>query len=241
MRWVALIALLCAARSARADETAIGVVAVGETGVEREVAKRMSSWLRARGYTVSSDPLSDDATNTLTNCFTLDDLACARGVFDARSKTNTLVYVGVIATAKNITFNTYWFTKGKEALGERRVCEKCEGDAWHALTDKMMERLSADSRPVGKRPSRLGPVIVIGAGVATIAAGGIFLYYGSLGGPDQKYIYQESTPVGIALGAVGLGATLVGTIWLIQTGSSRSGPVATATRDGGYIGWTGHF
>ena len=240
MRWVVLIAVLCAARPARAAGD-IGVVAVGESGVEQEVAKRMVAWLRAHDHTVDDDPLSKDAVDTLTNCFTLDDLACARGVFDARSKTQTLVYVGVTTTGKNLTFNVYWFTKGKDALGERRVCEKCEGSAWHALTDKMLERLSADSRPPVKRPSRLGPVVVIGSGVATIAAGGIFLYYGSLGGPDQKYIYQDSTPVGIALGAVGLGATLVGTIWLIQTGSARSGPVATATRDGAYLGWTGHF
>lgn len=147
-----------------------------------------------------------------------------------------------------MTLNVYWFVKGKEAVGERRVCEKCEGDAWHGLADKMLERLAGDSTPTDRgdggrreRASRLWPSVLLGAGVATMATGAIFLYYGSLGGADQKYIYPDSTPVGIAVGAVGLGATIGGTIWLIQAGSSQSGPVASATRGGAYLGWAGHF
>ncbi|HEY5947293.1 MAG TPA: hypothetical protein VIV40_17435 [Kofleriaceae bacterium] len=188
--------------------------------------------------------LSRDAVNTLVNCFTLDDLACARGVFDARTKTATLVYVGVDVAGRNVTFNVYWFVKGKEAVGERRVCEKCEGDAWQELTDKMLERLAGDAVPVGgggSRPSRLWPSLLLGAGIAAMATGGVFLYYGSLDGSNQKYIYQDSTPVGIAVATVGVGATIGGAIWLIQAGSSGSGPVATATRGGAYVGWVGHF
>jgi hypothetical protein len=166
---------------------------------------------------------------------------CARGVFDARSRTDTLVYVGIDRAGKNITFNVYWFHKGKDAVGERRVCEKCEGTAWHGLANMMLERLAGEPVVVRKRPSRLWPALVFGGGIATIAAGTIFLYYGSVDGSDQKWIYPSSTPVGIALAAVGLGAAAGGMIWLIQTGSSQSGPVASATRDGAYLGWAGHF
>lgn len=241
MRWiVALLALVCAVRAAHAGN--VGVVTSGDDAMREPVRKRFERWLENHGHDVVANPLSEDAANTLANCFTIDDLVCARGVFDAQSKSETLVFVGIAMTGKNITFNVYWFDKGKDAVGERRVCEKCEGKAWHGLTDKMLGRLSGEAivqpRP---RASRLWPTIVLGAGVAVMGGGGIFLYYGSLGGPDQKYVYPNATPIGIALGAVGLGATIGGTIWLIQAGSSGSGPVASATRGGAYLGWVGHF
>jgi hypothetical protein len=240
MRWiVVMLALVCGARAASAGQ--VGVVTFGDETLRPAVGERFEKWLRKHGHDVVADPLSEDAINTLANCFTIDDLVCARGVFDARAKTETLVYVGIDAAGKNVTFSVYWFHKGKDAVGERRVCEKCEAGAWHGLTDKMLERLAGDPVIKRERPSRVWPALVFGTGVATMGAGVIFLYYGTLGGSDQKFIYPDSTPVGIALAAVGLGATVGGTIWLIQAGSSRSGPVASATRDGAYLGWAGHF
>jgi hypothetical protein len=223
------------------------VVALVCDSLRAAVGEHFAKWLRNHGHDVVDHPLSEDAASTLANCFTIDDLVCARGVFDARSKTDTLVYIGIDRAGKNVTFNVYWFHKGKDAVGERRVCEKCEGSAWQGLIDKMLERLAGDDvlepKPASppSRPSRLLPALVFGGGIASIGAGAVFLYYGSLDGPDQKYIYPSSTPVGIALVAVGLGASIGGTIWLIQTGSSQSGPVASATRDGAYLGWAGHF
>jgi hypothetical protein len=242
MRWVAVITLLCAIEVAHAD-TGVSVVAYGDPGLQAEVATRFERWLRKNGFKVVDAALSVDAINTLANCFTIDDMVCARGVFAARSKTDALVYVGLAVADKNVTFNVYWFVKGKDPIGERRACEKCETEKWHEMTDKMMTRLTADAqvKPTAKPQSRLWPSIVTGAGVATIGVSAIFFYYGSLGGPDQKYIYETSTPVGIALGAVGVGTTAVGLIWLLQSGSSRSQPVAAATADGGYIGWAGRF
>jgi hypothetical protein len=242
LRVVTLIALACAAAPAWASE--VGVVSAGDPALQSQVATRFASWLRTHGHTVVEQPLSLDAANTLTNCFTLDDLACARGVFEAQSKTDRLVFVRSVVTGRNVTFDVYWFVRGKDAIGERRICQKCEEHAWYGLTDKMLDRLVGNrltTRRTEERPSRLGPAILLGAGIATIAAGGIFLYYGSRDGGDQKYIYPDSTPIGIALAAVGAGGTIGGTIWLIQVGSTRSGPVASATRGGAYLGWAGHF
>lgn len=247
---VVVIALVFASRSAHAGRE-VGIIATGDSARRGEVSERVAGWLRERGFMVVAAPLSTDAVETLTNCFTLEDLVCARGVFDARSKAESLVFVRIDPAGKNVTFNLYWFAKGKPPVGERRVCEKCTAPAWHELTATMLDRLAGDAVPGGDRgrgadgasegrPSRLGPSILLGAGVAMLAVGGIFLYYGSLDDADQKYIYPESTPVAIALGTVGLGATIGGTIWLIQTGSS-SGPVASATRGGAYVGWVGHF
>jgi hypothetical protein len=243
---VVVIALLGLARSAHAaDGAGVGVVVSGAANLEGEVGARIESGLRQRGYSIVAAPLSSDAVNTLMNCFTLDDMACARGVFEARSKPDRLVFVRLDVAGKNVTFNVYWFAKGKEAIGERRVCEKCDGTAWHGLTDAMVQRLVGDMAPAGSseggRASRLGPSLVLGAGVAMMAAGGILLYYGARDGADQKYIYPDSTPVGIGVGTVGLGATIGGAIWLWQSGESRSGPVARATRGGAYVGWGGRF
>jgi hypothetical protein len=251
--WEVAVVLLCAVSVAHAD---VGVVATGEGARPREIGKHVESWLAKRGFAVVEAPLSSDALDTLINCFTLEDLVCARGVVDARNKADALVFVRVDTAGKNVTLNLYWFAAGNAPVGERRVCEKCEGTAWHAPTDTMLERLVGDAPTVrrgvsdrdadrsgrggGSGSSRLGPSLLLGAGVALLATGGIFAYYGSLDGPDQKYVYSNATPIGIGLGAVGLGATVGGAIWLWQSGSS-SGPVASATRSGGYIGWVSRF
>jgi hypothetical protein len=246
---VAVIGLLCAVSVAHAD---VGVVATGDGARPREVGKHVESWLAKRGFAVVEAPLSGDALDTLVNCFTLEDLVCARGVVDARNKADALVFVRVDTAGKNVTLNLYWFTAGNAPVGERRVCEKCEGTAWQAPTDTMLERLVGDApmvrkgdgdrggRAGGSQPSRLGPSLLLGAGVVMLATGGIFAYYGARDGADQKYIYTNATPIGIGLGAVGLGATVGGAIWLWQSGSS-SGPVASATRGGAYVGWVSRF
>ena len=90
------------------------------------------------------------------------------------------------------------------------------------------------------RSSRIGPAILLGAGIAMLGAGGVYLYYGALGGTTQKYIYPDSTPVGIGLLAVGLGATIGGTVLLSQSGQ-RSTPVASIGPGGGYVGWLTRF
>ena len=239
-----VVALVCAARTAHAGASDVGVVAYGEPSLQTEVAKRFERWLGDHGHHVVDAPLSADAITTLANCLTIDDLVCARSVFDARAKTKNLIYVGIAKGDTDVTFTVYLFSTGKEAVAERRVCEKCQGTKWFRVADTMLDRLTADTglRPPPKKQSRLGPTIVLGAGVATMATGAVFLYYGSLDGKDQKYIYPDSTPIGIALGTVGLGAVIGGAIWLWQTGSpAQSGPVATATREGAYLGWAGQF
>src|SRR5262252_8469566 len=52
--------------------------------------------------------------------------------------------------------------------------------------------------------SRLVPAIVLGAGVASLATSGVYLYYGLQNG---KYTYTESLAWGVGFAAVGVGAT----------------------------------
>ncbi len=89
--------------------------------------------------------------------------------------------------------------------------------------------------------SRLVPGIVLGAGIATLGAGGVLLYYGSIGGSSAKFVYPDSTPIGIGVIAAGVGATIIGSVLFAQAGPKHSTPVAAVTRDGAYVGWLTAF
>src|SRR6185503_20240309 len=99
--------------------------------------------------------------------------------------------------------------------------------------------IDAGVADVVEHPSRALPVALLSTGIAALITGSVFLYYGSLTGANQKYVYTESTPVGVGLVALGIGAGVGGSILLWQ--SSRSGPVASLTPGGGYVGWLTRF
>jgi hypothetical protein len=104
--------------------------------------------------------MSQDAITTIGNCFVIDDLKCARGVVEARSKADSVVFVRIDTAGKDVTLATYWFVKGHEVISERRVCEQCKGEAWRELADTMMATLAASQIDTGRlhlesRPSGL--------------------------------------------------------------------------------------
>lgn len=310
---VTLLGLVAWTAVARADQ--IGVVVTGDAAMQPKVALQIERWLDDHGHRLVASGLSADAVTTMVNCFVIDDQKCARGVFEARAKARTVIYAHVDVGSKgdrNIVFTAYWFVKGHEAISERRVCESCTEDAWHATTDGMMAALASaiqtsvghvkitshpsgllifiDSvetgltplerdlpvgahridlmqggRRVGSREidldrnetqevaikakldegrggsSRIGPALLLGAGIAALGTGGVFLYYGSLTGSSQKFVYPDSTPIGIGIIAVGVGATIGGAILLAQSGTPRSAPVAAIGPGGGYVGWVTRF
>ncbi|HTR54235.1 MAG TPA: PEGA domain-containing protein [Kofleriaceae bacterium] len=301
------LALVLAGSTARADE--VGVVVTGDAKLRPKLALHVRHWLTEHGHDLAESPLSTDAIDTIANCFTVGDPACARGVVEARASATSVVYAHVEVNKKgDVALSAYWFVKGHEESGERRVCEACQGDAWRGLADTMLEalassssiehgRLKLDSQPtglivfidhiqVGSTPlerdlpvgqhqiqlvhdgatvgtravdidaddttkvtmqvtlahrSKLWPIVLLVAGGATLGTGIGFIYAGENTGPSQKYIYPDSTtPIGIGIAAVGLGATVGGIVWLVQSGH-RSAPVAGLTPGGGYVGWLTRF
>ncbi|NVB82672.1 MAG: hypothetical protein HOV81_30120 [Kofleriaceae bacterium] len=248
---VALVALvLVLAGTASAANRTTGVAISGDGVKTGDLTAHLRTVLEARDYEFSDEALSKDATNTIANCFVLDDVECAKGVFDARGKTDTLVYARTEQSkgkTGSVIFTLYWFEKGRSPNGERRACENCTPATWHTLVKEMLGRLQG--RPAKRRvarrseekPSRTLPAILLASGVAAIAAGGVFLYYGSRGGPNDKFIYPDSTPVGIALAAVGGGATIGGTVLLIQAGGDSSDTVASLPGRSFVVSWTGRF
>ena len=232
-----LLAVVSLAGSARADAPDVGVIV---SGGKPALKPHVQEWVRARGYALVGTPLGKDATNTFDNCFVLEDIKCARGVFDARARSASLIYIGVDDESVAI----YWFVKDREPTGGKHPCAGCDVAA---LVDAELAKLAATQTelPFTKRPpkpSKLWPSVLLGTGIVSVAAGGVFLYYGlGIGGADEKFIYPDSTPIGIALAAVGGGATIGGIILLSQAGSSGSGPVASVSPRGGFVGWAGHF
>jgi hypothetical protein len=139
--WIALVVWL-AASTARAEE--VGVVVTGDPQIQGTLAQHIEKWLKRHGHKLASSPLSPDAINTLVDCLTIDDQPCARGVVDKRSTAGTVVFARVDTSGKgNVTLTTYWFVKGKSAISERRVCEKCGADELAGVADTMMAALRA--------------------------------------------------------------------------------------------------
>jgi hypothetical protein len=151
-----LLALLIAAGAARAEgDDGVGVVVTGapvggNKTLQLDVSSHLEAWLRKHGHTIVASPLSKDAVDTIANCFQLDDLKCARGVVEKRSKADSVVFARIEPAGQDLTFTTYWFVKGHEVISERRVCERCGDEDWQSLTDTMMKTLAQSQVDTGK-------------------------------------------------------------------------------------------
>jgi hypothetical protein len=254
---VVWLVLVIAHASARADE--VGLVVSGGNGatLHGDVEKHLGRWLKKRNFKVSATALDDDGITTIANCLVISDTKCASGVVDARSKNASVVFMKIDATPdKNITFTLYWFVKGHEGTGEQRVCEKCAGDTWRPMADKMMLALRGavgdavkpepkiekpiEVQPGGGGGSHVVPAFLLGGGVAALGVSAVQFWYGSKSGSTERYTYEDSTSWGIAFAAVGVGLTLGGAI-LWHEASTSSAPVAAFDAHGGYVGWITRF
>lgn len=154
MRWLlVLIVLAMATGPARAESGGVGVVVVTSTtgsALQRDVTAYLESWMRKHDHAIVASALSQDAVNTIANCFLIDDLKCARGVVEARSKADAVVFTRIEGSGKDLTFTTYWFVKGKDVNSERRACDKCTSEDWRGLLDGMVGRLLQSDVDTGK-------------------------------------------------------------------------------------------
>ncbi|NVB77438.1 MAG: PEGA domain-containing protein [Kofleriaceae bacterium] len=161
MRFLGVI-LALAVLAAPARAGTVGVVVSGDVDLQPELAKQLEAWLRGHGHTIGPS-LPTEAVNTLLNCMLIDDQGCARGVVEARAKTDAILY-GQIAksrTEKTSTIVTLnWIQKGKDPVGMRRTCESCTKDLMASMLDEVLGmvvsasavergRLAVHSRPEG--------------------------------------------------------------------------------------------
>ena len=146
----ALIVLFALCGLARADGPT-GLVVVGDANIKDTLYSTLSDWLTHHGRTVAADPLDHDGVLTLTNCVSLQDLACARKVVEARAKTEGLVFAQVATTKEHaVTVQVFWLVKGHEALAERRACEDCNADVLKGTVESIMTVLSPQAGSVGR-------------------------------------------------------------------------------------------
>jgi hypothetical protein len=155
MRALVGLAIVLAAATARGD---VGVVVTGEATMQPQLATQLETWLRQHGHTLVSAPLAPEAINTLIDCFVIEDESCARKVIEKRAKAKSVVFARIEVQAatlqsaeRTVTLTAYWFDKGKDAVAERRFCERCTELTLKSTADELMAALAgAGQTEVGR-------------------------------------------------------------------------------------------
>src|SRR5205809_249691 len=107
-----VIVLLLAARVAAADPT-VGAIVTGEPTLQTPVRGQIETWAREHHYVAVDRPLGEHA-KTFIDCFVIEDIKCAHGVFEKQSTADGvfLVHVELIAgQTRELAFTGYWFVK----------------------------------------------------------------------------------------------------------------------------------
>jgi hypothetical protein len=135
MQLVVLVLLLLV-RVASAD---VGVIVAGDPNMQASVMSDVQRWVQDKKHALTAAPLGD-ATTAMIDCFVMDDVACARKVFEAKSRATTVVFVRVDMQSgeRSFVFNAYWFTKGKQPINEKRACTQCVDASLHGTVDALM-------------------------------------------------------------------------------------------------------
>ena len=262
--WFVVLALAIAT-PAYAEQ--VGVVVTGEATLQPQVASELEMWLHARGRTIAPAALEPSAINTLIDCFVLEDLGCARGLIDARSKATSVVYARIEATqgddgtTREVAVTAYWFQKGHDSNGEHRICAQCTDEKLHDTIDDLMASLVhtpplpapstvTDPAPVTEpapaveaRPRpHMVPLGLMAAGGVGIVAGGVLLAIDEDPSPvgAQQPMYRNTGTAGFLLTLAGA-AALGGGVYLWLEDRKHGAPVAAISHDSAVVGWTGSF
>ena len=315
----AILLVLGLVSVAHADSP-VGVVVVGEPTKQRAVKSHVESWLEQHGYTTIRAPMSADAQKTLLDCFVIEDMACARGTFEKRSKVESIVFARIeLGGNRGLALTGYWLAKKRDAVDEKRWCKHCDDAELRKTIDQLMTVLSGasgvggghleihtkpegqpvvlDGQAIGNAPvertvvpgphrlelvrdgrgiatktvtieagasasvslhadeaprvvvaspsppspehaSRVLPAVLIGAGVAGLAAGGVYFYYGHKSGPEEPRVYPYATRDGVIASAAGAVSLVIGGVLWVRAGSA---PTVAITPGGASIGWAGRF
>lgn len=238
----------------------VGIVVTGEASLQPLVTAQLERWLHDRGHTIVPGSLAPEAINTLVDCFVLEDLACARDVVTARSKSRSLVYARVEQSSnedgtRDISITGHYFEKDRDARFERRVCKGCTDEKLGNAVDEVLHALVHEpTAPVREKPVEapgaeetgtrrsLLPYGLVGAGALAFAGGIVMIAIDE--DPDpvgmQRPTYRDTAMAGTVLAGVGAAALGVGLyLWFTDTPSSQ--PVAAVSPDGAVVGWAGRF
>jgi len=265
MRTSFVVLALAIATPAHAEQ--VGVVVTGEATLQPQVAAQLEGWLHDRGRVVVPGPLEPTAINTLIDCFVLEDLGCAQGVVDSRSKSNAVVYARIEVKpsddgTRQVAVTGYWFQKNHEVIAERRVCDACTDSALHGTVEDLMLALVHEPPPpaTSAAPSMPAPATspappsedstrrayvpfgLMAAGGVALVAGGIMIAIDQDPSPvgPQSATYRDTATGGAVLGLAGAAALGAGLyLWYHDRRSSM--PIAAVSHDSAVVGWAGRF
>jgi hypothetical protein len=143
VRVIAVLVITCRVAFAGSG---VGLIVAGEPSLQDRVRGDIKSWIERHGYNLDAIALSDEASHTLSNCFVIEDPACARGEFEHQSRADQLVYVRIdlgsdSAKGRNVGLAGYWLIKGRETVADRQACEPCTNVDLSRAVDTMMTAL----------------------------------------------------------------------------------------------------
>lgn len=145
----------------------VGVIVVGDTEVQPQVAAQLETWLADHGHSVVKAALATERVTEVIACMTKNDEKCAVGVIERGTKASSIVYVSAVIAStrdgsRNLTLVGYWFEKQRDPIAERRVCESCTDATMRSATDELASalvkarfsssgRLKLTSKPTGAK------------------------------------------------------------------------------------------
>ncbi len=235
-----LLALVLATGVAHADGRT-GVVVTGDANLQAPLVATLEGWLRTHNHEPFASPLDADAINTMVDCMVIEDQKCARTIIDKRAKSDGVVFVRIESapakkTGQNVTITAYWFVRGHDATGERRVCEHCTSDGVRATAEAIMKTLSvvaetqkpgSESEPIEPPPAPPVPAPVPPATPVPVLV---------VPPPPPSPEPDPDRTLAIAIGATGVVA-LGTSIGLMMHGDDGSAPTYHDTKPaGGVVG-----
>jgi hypothetical protein len=147
MRAAITLALLIALGSpAHADED-VGVIVTGESSMQPQLTAQIGTWLSQHGHKLIASPLPADAIPLLVDCFVMEDKGCARTIVEQRATSSSMVYARLDTKnnasngTRDVTLTAYWLHKGHDAIGERKICERCTDQSLRTTADDVMKKL----------------------------------------------------------------------------------------------------
>jgi hypothetical protein len=220
-----LAAVLVVSKVAHADS--VGLVVAGEPAIQPRVAAQVKEWIEQHGYELVAAPFDGDAQKTFLNCFVVEDVTCARGTFDKRSKAESVVFVKIELTggdAHEMSLTGNWIVKDHDVFAEKRWCRRCDDAALHQTVEQLMSSLAATTG-VGKARVEIhskpeGAVVALDGvqiGVAPVA-------HDVTPGPHQITLRRGDVTIGSKTVKVEPGATVETTVTVVAVAEPSRWP-----------------
>jgi hypothetical protein len=137
-------ALVLAAHVAAAAPS-VGIVVTGDPALQGKIRAKVTSWIQQHGFAVAAKPLAPDALKTLTNCFVIEDMGCARGVVEHQATADFVVFVRADLVggkrAREANLVAYWFLKDRDAVADKRSCKPCTGKVLAQTTTELISSI----------------------------------------------------------------------------------------------------